>query len=90
VPGTPPRAPNLELHEQQKRLMLQEPYQVNVEARQTVLDSIKAVCAKRCWQLIAAHIRTNHVHLVIYLETTPVLAMGTCKACATLALLTLA
>jgi REP element-mobilizing transposase RayT len=45
--------------------MSQSPYRLEAEARAAVLESVKEVCAFRGWRLLAAHVRTNHVHVVL-------------------------
>jgi hypothetical protein len=55
----------LEAHPQraavERRLMDQAPYFLDQASRQTVLDALRQVCLHRSWNLLAAHIRTNHV-----------------------------
>src|SRR4051794_18666320 len=42
--------------------MDQVPYQMDRIRREAVLESIQEVCSVRCWSLLAAHVRSNHVH----------------------------
>jgi len=41
------------------------------QERQSVLDSIRSVATERGWELEAAHVRTNHVHLVVASQAPP-------------------
>jgi REP element-mobilizing transposase RayT len=39
--------------------------------RKAVADAIRQTCAIRGWRLIALHVRSNHVHLVVHGASTP-------------------
>jgi len=41
------------------------PFVLGEAARTTVLAAIEEVCRYRNWQLIAAHVRSTHVHVVV-------------------------
>ena len=60
--------------------MTQAPYEMGHVRRSTVLKSIHEVCAHRSWSLYAAHVRTNHVHVVVSAEETPERVMNSFKA----------
>jgi REP element-mobilizing transposase RayT len=60
--------------------MEQAAYVLNSQRRRTVLDAIRQVCAHREWTLIAAHVRTNHVHVVLDASITPEAVMHDLKA----------
>ncbi|MCX6617679.1 MAG: transposase [Acidobacteria bacterium] len=60
--------------------MRQAPYQLSPEARGSVLATIKQVCSYRGWLLLAAHVRTAHVHLVVRAHAAPERVMNDCKA----------
>jgi len=51
--------------------MQHRPYLLSESARRLVLSSILEVCAVRGWKLLAAHIRTNHVHAVLEADAIP-------------------
>ena len=51
--------------------MLQEPYVLDQERRAVVLRALQEHCAHRGWNLLAAHVRTNHVHAVLEAEVRP-------------------
>jgi REP element-mobilizing transposase RayT len=62
------------------------PYTLDEARRKVVLESILQVCGHRGWLLIAAHIRTNHVHLVLDAEKAPEAVLNCLKAYASRAL----
>ncbi len=51
--------------------MKQAPYLLDRERRAVVLEALRNVCLYRDWNLLAAHVRTNHVHVVVESETHP-------------------
>ena len=51
--------------------------------RQAVLEAVKDVCQVRQWGLLAGHVRSNHVHVVITTDDKPEKVMVDCKAYAT-------
>jgi REP element-mobilizing transposase RayT len=46
--------------------MTETQYLLNKPQREIVLNTIHEVCRYRGWGLLAAHVRTNHAHLVIH------------------------
>ncbi len=50
----------------ESRRMNQAPYLLDRDSRAAVLDALREVCLHRCWGLLAAHVRTNHVHVARY------------------------
>ncbi len=48
--------------------------------RQVVLKSLREVCCFRGWTLIAAHVRTNHVHVVAAADCRPERVLISMKA----------
>src|SRR5688572_3374070 len=55
----------------ERREMLQDPYVLDHKARPVVLAVIQRHCANRGWNLLAAHVRSNHVHIIVEAETRP-------------------
>ena len=45
-----------------------------------VLASIQKHCAHRGWKLLAAHVRSNHVHIVVEAEARPERIMNELKS----------
>jgi REP element-mobilizing transposase RayT len=66
----------------QVRLMDQPPYQLDQARREAALEGMADRCARHDWRMLAAHIRTNHVHIVIQGEDTPEFIMTQLKAAA--------
>ena len=51
--------------------MAQSPYMLDGGGRAVVLQALQEVCLHRGWGLLAAHVRTNHVHAVVEAEVRP-------------------
>ena len=64
----------------------QPPYELDAPRRRVVLLTIQEVCRHRGWSLLAAHVRSNHVHVVVTAEVTPEKLMNDFKAYASRAL----
>ena len=62
---TPLVAPSKDLLEQSRRSLREEPVRLNAEERQVVLDAIIGVCDHCGFDLYAAHVRSDHVHVVV-------------------------
>ena len=60
--------------------MDQEPYRLDPDSRAAALDAIRELCLHRNWNLLAAHVRTNHVHLVVEADIRPEKIMNDCKS----------
>jgi len=60
--------------------MKQAPYILDEVSRAPVLEAIKEVCVHRGWTLLAAHVRTNHVHVLVEAENPPERIMNTFKS----------
>ena len=45
-----------------------------------MLEGLKEACSDRPWFLFAAHIRSNHVHVIVQAETKPEIVLGNLKA----------
>ena len=64
----------------ERREMLQYPYVLNEAGRTVVLAAIQRHCAYRGWNLLAAHVRSNHVHTIVEAETRPERIMNEFKS----------
>jgi hypothetical protein len=80
------RDPNSGLHKYCQGNMADEPYLLDLPRANIVLTAIQEVCRFRNWDLIAAHVRTNHVHLIVDGLQEPDRAIVQFKASATRAL----
>jgi REP element-mobilizing transposase RayT len=62
--------------------MDQAAYSLDEKRGDVVLEAIQEVCQHRGWRLLAAQVRTSHVHSLIEAEAAPELVMAGFKACA--------
>ena len=86
VPGTPYLPPNKRRVSAREKQMKQGPYELDAPRRSTVLEALREVCLRRGWRLLAAHVRSNHVHLVVSARTNPERVMRDAKVQASRAL----
>jgi REP element-mobilizing transposase RayT len=78
--GTPTAVSSPALLEISQMALRQSPYELDRVRRSIVLEAIKEVTAFRTWDLFAAHIRTNHVHVIIAAPTKPERVLTDLKA----------
>jgi REP element-mobilizing transposase RayT len=64
----------------ERQRMQQAAYLLDRESRAVVLQTLREVCVHRCWNLLAAHVRTNHVHVVVEAEVSPEKVMNRFKS----------
>jgi REP element-mobilizing transposase RayT len=62
------------------RHMDQPSYRLGPSHRRIVLDALLDRCQQQEWKLLAAHVRTNHVHLVVEAEARPERIMNDLKS----------
>jgi REP element-mobilizing transposase RayT len=60
--------------------MVQPAYSMDESRRKVVLEGLTERCVERGWALLAAHVRTNHVHVVVEAEDLPERIMNDLKA----------
>ena len=60
--------------------MNQPPYAMDRSRREAVLAAVLERCSDRHWRLLAAHVRTNHVHIVVEAEVRPERIMNDLKS----------
>ncbi len=76
--------PKIKHSEQLLRLkhtrMKQPLYTMDKNRRKAVLEAIIEVCKYRKWRLLAAHIRSSHVHIIVNGYNTPEKMMNDFKA----------
>ena len=64
-----PRVPaNIILKTQQNKKLKSEPVLLDGPRRKEVEIAIREVCTYRGWKLLAINVRTNHVHLVVWID----------------------
>jgi REP element-mobilizing transposase RayT len=61
------------------RLMDQLPYELDQPRREAALEGIIDRCARHDWRLLAAHVRSNHVHIVVEAQDAPEFVMTQLK-----------
>lgn len=71
MPGTPMLSPDPDREAYERSLMDQAPYELDAPRRDIVLATLQEVCLCRRWTLVAAHVRTDHVHVVVQAEAAP-------------------
>jgi len=69
--GTPFVAPDAERERQERESMTQPPYVMSAAERDVVCRAIVELSRERGWRLLAVHVRSNHVHVVIAAERDP-------------------
>ncbi len=69
--GTPFVKPNEQRERWAREAMAQPPYVMSPSEREIVCNAIVELCRERNWQLWAAHVRSNHVHVVVTAEMDP-------------------
>lgn len=64
-----------------ERAAMDQPlYLVDSARRKLTLEALVEACARRGWSLMAAHVRTNHVHIVVEANAMPEKIMKDLKA----------
>ena len=80
MPGTPILERDSARATFEEQRMDQSPYRLDQIRRDAVLEAIQEVCGHRGWGLLAAHVRSNHVHTVVDAEVPPERVMSDFKA----------
>ena len=70
--GTPALTPSHRRVAGNRRRLRQPPYHLSDPTqRKLVMEAIRESCRYRSWGLIAAHVRTNHLHGIVQASTSP-------------------
>lgn len=80
IPGTPFLPANPALEAARRASMRQEPYLLDEPRRGIVLHTLIEVSSHRKWKLWAAHVRSNHAHVVATARDKPEKVMNDLKA----------
>jgi REP element-mobilizing transposase RayT len=80
LPGSRLLLHNPDRIEAEHHLMDQLPYSLNQRSRTVVLDALRQVCIHRGWTLLAAHVRSTHVHVIVDAEVQPEKIMNDFKS----------
>jgi hypothetical protein len=78
--GNPQLEPDSKRVMSERRAMLQDAYVLNEFSRAVVLAAIQRHCTLRGWNLLAAHVRSNHVHAIVESEVQPEKIMNEFKS----------
>ncbi len=78
--GTPFIEPDMERFERERSSMTQPPYVMDAPRRKVVRDAIVNICREKEWLLLALHVRSNHVHVVVCADREPGRLMSDLKA----------
>jgi REP element-mobilizing transposase RayT len=69
--GTPVLPPNPLRCAQERAELAELPYSLDRPRRQVTLAALREIARRKGWALHAAHVRSNHVHLVVTAEGPP-------------------
>jgi len=64
-------------------LLKHPPFVLDAHGRAVVDETVRLVCSRRGWELLALNVRTNHVHAVVAGADAPERILGAFKAWAT-------
>jgi REP element-mobilizing transposase RayT len=62
------------------RQLSEEPHELRAPERGLILEAIRSGCTSRGWNVLAVHVRTMHVHIVVAGQETPEKIMTAAKA----------
>ena len=79
-PGAAFLPPDPETRHSHQQKMDQPAYQLDADRRGLVMRTIQEVCAWRGCALLAAHVRSSHVHVVVTADSPPEKVMNDFKA----------
>jgi REP element-mobilizing transposase RayT len=80
LPGSRLVAPDSKWVAWARHEMIQPPYLLDEPGRQAVLVAIVDRCSNREWRLLATHVRTNHVHVLVDADARPERVMNDLKS----------
>lgn len=86
VPGTPTLAPNAERFAQEREQLNELPYELDAPRREITLRALCEIVRRKGWMLHAAHVRSNHVHIILTADSPPERIMNDLKTAASRAL----
>jgi REP element-mobilizing transposase RayT len=64
----------------ERQRMDQEAYDLDDHRREIVLRALQERCKERGWNLLAAHVRSTHIHLIVAAEVRPERIMNDLKS----------
>lgn len=78
--GTPFLQPDPQRLQAERASMVQPAYTMDAPRRKVVRDAIVTICREKGWILLALHVRSNHVHVVVTADREPGRLMSDLKA----------
>ncbi len=69
--GSPFISPDPEREQDAREAMTQPEYTMQPPEREIVRDAIITLCLEKGWRLLAVHVRSNHVHVVMAANRDP-------------------
>jgi len=81
--GQPLLAPNRVQHQSALARSKQPRVKLDATRRMAIREAMKEVAHHRGWDILAAHVRTNHVHIVITAQQTPERVLNDMKSWST-------
>lgn len=78
--GSPALPMDLQRISTERQAMTQSPYVLDHGSRAMVLNALRETCLHHRWALLAAHVRTNHVHVVVEADVPPEKVMNALKS----------
>jgi REP element-mobilizing transposase RayT len=78
--GMPFVEPDASCEAEAREKMKQPPYTMRADEREIVRDAIVELCREKGWQLLAVHVRSNHVHVVVSVDRDAGRVMADIKA----------
>jgi REP element-mobilizing transposase RayT len=81
-PLTPVLPADPRRHAGEREELAAPPYVLDAERRQVTLGAVCEIAGRKGWVLHAAHVRTNHVHLVVTAEGPPERILNDAKTAA--------
>ncbi len=82
TPGTPVLDPDPQRRARERDDLTEPPYHLDAPRRQVTLGALCEIARRKGWTLHAAHVRSNHVHLVVTAAGTPERIMNDFKTAA--------
>jgi REP element-mobilizing transposase RayT len=64
----------------EQKMMGQPPYGMDRSRREIVLAAVLERCSEHNWRVLAAHVRTTHVHVVVEADVRPERVMNDLKS----------
>jgi REP element-mobilizing transposase RayT len=64
----------------ERQRMDQAPYDLDENRREVVLQGLQERCRERSWNLLAAHVRSTHIHVIVGAEVRPERIMNDLKS----------